>query len=770
MGLQLKVRGKETIGDSGDLFGIFFEDINHSADGGVYAELIQNRAFEFDPIDNGGYHHLTGWDTEGDITVSIEDTESAFTENPHYCHVTAGKGGCLKNGGFHKGIQVQAGQRFNASVWAKSDRAASLVFSLEADGERLAEHVLEIEGPWKKYEFDLTADSAGKAFYTVTIQAEDEVYLDFISLFPADTWKNRKYGLRRDLVQALYDLHPAFMRFPGGCLVHDGSLNRNDRNALYFWKNTIGPVEKRASRRNNWGYNQTLGLGYFEYFQLCEDIGATPLPVLAAGYNPHSHKYVEISELGEFIDDALDLIEFANGSADTVWGKKRCELGHEEPFNMRYIAIGNEELWDPFMERFPYFEKAIHEKYPDIKVISSSGPFADGYDFDIMWMAARKAKADLVDEHFYMSTDWFRKNMNRYDSYSRRGPKVFLGEYGSWGNKYKNALVEAAFMTGMERNADVVGLACYAPLFCNKDYLNWAPDMIWYDGTHVAHTANYYVQQMFMKARGQRSVPFTLEHGDGLRKSFTEPDIFGNFFLETRVPKVTLYDLCVNGEVLSKEMQITNDSCERDYHRTDLGATEGDVTISFDYEVAEGQTQLILGFGEKKSGDDTLEVYRWEIGGWANDMSCLCRQRQGDRQSVINTGRGISVKADGRHHVEFSLSGHSIKAKVDGVIYHDFCEADTVTEPLYVSATAGKEEIYLKLVNLEKTDKELYIILDDNFKKVLTTVLTSEDMEAENVIGEKECVTPDYTLDIMYGNTYNAVVPAESVTVLTFSK
>ncbi len=770
MGLQLNVKGRESIGDSRDLFGIFFEDINHSADGGVYAELIQNRAFEFDRVDNSSYHHMTGWELQGDIKAEVLDAEPAFTENPHYCHLQAIGNGSLRNGGFHKGIRVMAGQVFNASVWAKSEKQSKVTFSLETEEGSLASAVIDISGDWKKYEFDLKAEKEGKAFYTLIPEVGTDIYLDFISLFPADTWKNRKYGLRRDLVQALYELHPAFMRFPGGCLVHDGSLNRNDRDALYFWKNTIGPVEKRAARRNNWGYNQTLGLGYFEYFELCEDIGATPLPVLAAGYNPHSHKYVEIEALGEFIDDALDLIEFANGDESTVWGRKRCELGHKAPFNLRYIAIGNEELWDPFMERFPYFERAIHEKYPEIKVISSSGPFADGYDFDIMWMAARKAKADLVDEHFYMSTDWFRKNMNRYDIYSRRGPKVFLGEYGSWGNKYKNALTEAAFMTGMERNADVVGLACYAPLFCNKDYLNWAPDMIWFDGTDLSHTVNYYVQQMFMKSRGERSVPCTLEHGDSMKKSFSEPDIFGNFFLETRVPQVILYDLCVNGEKRFDKLVISNDSGERDYHRTDLGAVEGDATITFDYEVVEGRTQLILGFGEKKSGDDTSEVYRWEIGGWANDMSCICRQRKGDRQSVITTGRGITVEADGRHHAGLKISGHSIKAWVDNVTYHDFCEADTVTEPLYVSATAGKDEVFVKLVNLEKVPKELYIVLDDNYKKVVTYSLSSEDPEAENIIGEKEEVTPSVTMDVMAGNTYDTVVPGEAVLVLNFKK
>lgn len=770
MGLQLNINSKEAIGSTKDLFGIFFEDINHSADGGVYAELIQNRAFEFDPVDNGSYHHLTGWDICGDITAEILKEAPAFSENPHYCHLKTGTKGSIKNGGFHKGIHVKAGGRFNASVWAKSDVRTSVFFSLEAGDKALATAEIFIEGPWKKYEFDLQASEEGEAFYTVSPEAGSDICVDFISLFPADTWKNKKYGLRRDLVQALYDLHPAFMRFPGGCLVHDGSLNRKDRNALYFWKNTIGPVEKRASRRNNWGYNQTLGLGYMEYFELCEDIGATPLPVLAAGYNPHSHQYVEIEDLKEFIDDALDLIEFANGSDETVWGRKRCELGHAKPFNLRYIAIGNEELWDPFMERFPYFERAIHEKYPDIKVISSSGPFADGHDFEIMWQAAREAGADLVDEHFYMSTDWFKKNMHRYDSYDRKGPKVFLGEYGSWGNKYKNALTEAAFMTGMERNADVVGLACYAPLFCNKDYLNWAPDLIWYDGTDMSHTTNYYVQQMFMKARGDRSVPFTLLHGEGLEKTFREPDIYGGFFLETRVPAVTLYDVTVNGEKKAEQLTITNTSGERDYYRTDLGTTEGDAVISFDYEVTEGQTQLILGFGEKKSGEDTLEVYRWEIGGWANDMSCLCRTRQGDRQSVITTGRAITVKADGRHHAELTIKGHSIRAAVDGVCYHDFCEADTVTEPLYVSATAADEEIFVKVVNTEKIDKNLYIVLDDNFRKVVINTLQAQDLEAENVVGEEEEVTPEVYVDVMYGNTYETTIPAEAVCVFSFKK
>ena len=261
------------------------------------------------------------------------------------------------------------------------------------------------------------------------------------------------------------------MRFPGGCLVHDGSLNPEDRNSMYRWKNTIGPVEERPARRNSWGYNQSLGLGFFEYFQFCEDIGAKPLPVLPGGYDPHHQRIVPLNELQPWIQDALDLIEFANGTPEAEWGGIRARMGHEAPFGLEYIGIGNEEVGDAFFERYPFFHRAVREKYPEIKIIGTAGPFSAGSEYEKGWKCAKEYGSDLVDEHYYHTPEWFLANHHRYDNFRAQDPKVFLGEYASWGNTWYNALAEASFMLGLERNAKAVGLACYAPMLemCIRD-------------------------------------------------------------------------------------------------------------------------------------------------------------------------------------------------------------------------------------------------------------------------------------------------------------
>ena len=445
----------------GDLFGIFFEDLNHAADGGLYAELVQNRSFEFDPIDNRSYHALTAWEKVerggGKAEVSIHTENPLSQKNPHYAVIDIAEGGDgvgLMNLGFNSGIAVQENEQYLFTVFAKfegiDENSAPLQIIVETDeGAILAQaEISVVNNEWTEYKATLIAQgSTSRGRLLVVTQQKGKLSIDFVSLFPKATFKNRPNGMRRDIAQLLHDLKPKFMRFPGGCLVHDGSLNADDRNSMYRWKNTIGPLHERPARRSNWGYNQTLGLGYYEYFLFCEDIGAKPIPVLPAGYDPHHKRIVPIEELGPWIDDALDLIEFANGGLDTVWGAKRAELGHPEPFHMEYLAIGNEEVGEPFFERYAYFHKAIKERYPHIKLINSSGPFPEGSEYERGWASARKNGSDLVDEHYYVSPEWMLANVDRYQSFDANGPKVFLGEYASWGNTYYNALVEAAYMT-----------------------------------------------------------------------------------------------------------------------------------------------------------------------------------------------------------------------------------------------------------------------------------------------------------------------------------
>lgn len=511
-----------------DFYGIFFEDINHAADGGLYGEMIRNRAFEFSPMDNPSYQALTAWKRieEGGASVSsFVSNKSPFSKrNPNYLILEINKAGTragIKNLGYNSGIAVKENESYNFSCYAKSDKPCEITVSIDnAYGEVITEKSLNItSNEWTEYSFTLTSPVDDfSAVLAVTSKQECKFCLDFVSLFPVKTYKNRKNGMRSDIAEMLTDLKPKFMRFPGGCLIHDGTLNSDDRNSMYRWKNTIGAVTDRPSRRNNWRYNQSLGLGYFEYFQFCEDIGAKPLPVLPAGYNPHMEQAVPLDEIQEWIDDALDLIEFANGTADTKWGKIRCDMGHAEPFNLEYLAIGNEEVGQGFWDRYDLFHKAIKEKYPQIKIINSAGPFPQGGEFERGWNNAKKNGSDLVDEHYYTSPEWMLANCHRYDNMPSDGPKVFLGEYASWGNTYYNALIEAAYMTGLENNAHAIGLVCYAPLLCNVDYINWQPDMIWFDNHRVYGSANYYVQKMFMNCTGNNLLD--VKH-DGFDKPIT---------------------------------------------------------------------------------------------------------------------------------------------------------------------------------------------------------------------------------------------------------
>ena len=535
-----------------DFYGIFFEDINHAADGGLYGEMIRNRAFEFSPMDNPSYQALTAWKRieEGGASVSsFVSNKSPFSKrNPNYLILEINKAGTragIKNLGYNSGIAVKEDESYNFSCYAKSDKPCEITVSIDnAYGEVITEKSLNItSNEWTEYSFTLTSPVDDfSAVLAVTSKQECKFCLDFVSLFPVKTYKNRKNGMRNDIAEMLADLKPKFMRFPGGCLIHDGTLNSDDRNSMYRWKNTIGAVTDRPSRRNNWRYNQSLGLGYFEYFQFCEDIGAKPLPVLPAGYNPHMEQAVPLDEMQEWIDDALDLIEFANGTADTKWGKIRCDMGHAELFNLEYLAVGNEEVGQGFWDRYDLFHKAIKEKYPQIKIINSAGPFPQGGEFERGWNNAKKNGSDLVDEHYYTSPEWMLANCHRYDNMPSDGPKVFLGEYASWGNTYYNALIEAAYMTGLENNAHAIGLVCYAPLLCNVDYINWQPDMIWFDNHRVYGSANYYVQKMFMNCTGNDLLD--VKH-DGFDKPITlgSDKISGNIEIEADRCSAEFYDI-----------------------------------------------------------------------------------------------------------------------------------------------------------------------------------------------------------------------------------
>jgi len=507
---------KSTVSVNQDMYGIFFEDINFGADGGLYAELVKNRSFDFP-------QNLMGWNTFGN--VSVETVGGPFAKNPNYVRLLKSshpeKYTGLENEGFRgMGFAKDASYRFSVYARAKSGEQKIRAELIDEQNEIIDKKVVVINGAdWKKYQVVLTSNrEVLKGRLRIFFESGEQVDLEHVSLFPTDTWKGRENGLRKDLAQALADLHPGVLRFPGGCIVEG-----TDLNTRYQWKNTVGPVENRPLNENRWHYTfpyrffpdyfQSYGLGFFEFFQLAEEIGAAPLPVLNVGLvcefqNKDTSVQVPVNQLEPFIQDALDLIEFANGDSTSKWGKVRTDMGHSKPFGLKYLAIGNEQWGKIYPERLEPFVKAIRAKYPTIQIIGSAGPSSDGKDFDYLWPEMRRLKTDLVDEHYYKSPDWFYTNATRYDKYDRKGPKVFAGEYASHdattkkANNYLSALSEAAFMTGLERNADVVRLATYAPLFAHVDAWQWNPDLIWFDNLHRMLTPNYHVQQLYSQYKG----------------------------------------------------------------------------------------------------------------------------------------------------------------------------------------------------------------------------------------------------------------------------
>lgn len=511
------------------MYGLFFEDINYAADGGLYAEMVKNRSFEFP-------QPLMGWESFGNITVA--DTDGPFPRNPHYVRLLpAGhhdKSTGLTNEGFF-GVAFREGDDYRFSVWARTAGSTPSKIRVEladpasmGETQVMASQTIDITSPeWKKYTVTLTPSATvRKGRLRIFLDSPSGCDLEHISLFPADTWKDHENGLRKDLAQKLADIRPGLLRFPGGCIVEG-----TDLPTRYRWKNTVGPVENRPLNENRWHYTfrhrffpdyyQSYGLGFFEYFQLAEEIGAEPLPVLNVGLacqyqNRDMSAHVPLDSLQPYIDDALDLIEFANGPADSEWGALRAEMGHPEPFNLKFIGIGNEQWGPEFTERLAPFIKAIRKRYPDIRIVGSSGPSAAGDKFDYLWPEMKRLKADLVDEHYYQPEEFFLTQADRYDSYDRKGPKVFAGEYACHGkgkkfNHFNAALMESAFMTGLERNADVVHMATYAPLFAHTEGWQWRPDMIWFDNLNSVATASYYVQQLYAQNKGTRVLPLTLE-------------------------------------------------------------------------------------------------------------------------------------------------------------------------------------------------------------------------------------------------------------------
>ena len=507
------------------MYGIFFEDINFAADGGLYAELVKNRSFEFE-------QPMMGWSQPAsDSYASNENSGIAHTlnfannktnKNVLRIKLYQGENYSLINEGF-RGMGIRKGQTYNLSFYAANVDSSvnAIIFQLidQKDQAIATTRIKPDAKDWKQYKAKLVAKKTEeKARLKISFEGKGTLDMDMISLFPRDTWKARPNGLRKDLVQMLADLKPGFLRFPGGCIIEGRTLAQR-----YQWKNTLGDAGKRPTMVSRWNsefkhrltpdYFQSFGLGFYEYFQLAEDIGAEAIPVLNCGMacQFNSGELVPVTELDPYIQDALDLVEFANGSTDTPWGKVRADMGHPEKFNLKYIGIGNEQWGPQYIERFKVFQDVLKKKHPEIILISGSGPFPDGPHFEYSHRELKKLNAEIIDEHYYKDIEWFTKNADRYDNYDRNGPKIFAGEYAAQSvatvspdnkNSWMTALVEAAFMTGLERNADLVHMTSYAPLMAHTEAWQWSPNMIWFNNLNVLATANYQIQQLFSHNKG----------------------------------------------------------------------------------------------------------------------------------------------------------------------------------------------------------------------------------------------------------------------------
>ena len=554
------------------LMGIFYEDLSYAADGGLYAELIENRSFDYSPSDNPDWQPLSFWELEkrcgGDGLLISETADPIHPNNPLYLVLGVkhpGEGVGIINHGFG-GIPLKKGEPYDFSVFARQlacvETTLTVLLETKDGGEVLAKAELpKMTSGWEKYTAELVPKkTVDDARLVLLAHGMGRIGLDMVSLFPRSTFKNRPNGLRADLAQTIADINPKFVRFPGGCLVHGDGIDN-----MYNWKNSIGPVEQRKGQRNIWGYHQSLGLGYFEYFQLCEDIGAEPLPVVPAGVSCQNsgagitrawgkgQQCVPLDDMPAFIQDILDLIEWANGPADSEWGSKRAAAGHPAPFNLKYLGVGNEDVISPgFEERFKMIYDVLREKHPEITIVGTAGPFPDGEDYEKGWALGKELQVDMLDEHCYKEPDWFWDNLRRWDAYDRDGPKVYLGEWAAHdkGQRKRStllaAIAEAAYWTSLERNGDVVAMASYAPLLARHGNVDWTPDLIFFNNTAVFPTISYEVQKILGNTGGDFYCETTADNVSGRFAASTVKDSDTG----------TIYIKLVNGEEKSRTVTV----------------------------------------------------------------------------------------------------------------------------------------------------------------------------------------------------------------------
>ena len=743
------------------LWGVFFEDINLSADGGIYPELVRNRSFEDAEMPEN-------WKLAGKGTATIDSSKPLNAFNRHSLRLKVDGAFTLENEGYW-GMNIVKGDSYTFKLAARATdnfKSPLTVKLLSASGQQLATgEIKEPTGDWKYATLDLTATNTdAKAHLEISASGKGTLFFDMVSLLPKKTWKD--HGLRPDLGDSLATLKPSFLRFPGGCWVEG-----DDFAHMNHWKKTIGDVDVREPLWNIWKYFSTHGLGYHEYLQLSEDLGATPLFCINVGM---SHKeVVPLPRMGEWVQDALDAIEYANGPTNTLWGGLRAKAGHPAPFNLKYLEVGNENGGAPYRERWPLFVKAIHEKYPDIQFVANH--WQGGYP--------KSPMPDVVDEHFYDTPEFFMREATHFDNYDRQGPKIFVGEYAvtkktGLGN-LRGAIGEAAFMTGLERNSDVVVMAAYAPLLVNLNHRAWNPDLINFDSANWYGLPSYYVQQLFSEHRGDVTLPISVQTTSVEEKPPTGGIGVGtwNTSAEFKDIKVTAPD----GKVLfNSDFSKNSDGWKQ------LGGGGWKVKDGALQETAEKEFVRALA-GDKSWTDYTLELKArklagregflilfhiaddedrtwWNLGGWENTQHGVELGGTLDaKDGHIETGRWYDIRVE--------VKGASVKCSLDGKVIHDIKNTLMTTSGIYASATQDKQsgDLIVKVVNASAAATETTIHLNGATKLAATAraiVLTSEKPTDENSLENPTKVSPKTEVLAVSGTSLTHKFPGNSFTVL----
>ncbi|WP_258102895.1 alpha-L-arabinofuranosidase C-terminal domain-containing protein [Marinoscillum sp. MHG1-6] len=790
--VTLKVNPETTgIPMSPTLIGAFFEDINYAADGGLYAELVQNRSFEYHEVDEYvKLKPLEAWELEGNNgSMTIEGDNPLNANNPNYLHlnITEDQPTGFRNTGFD-GISVNSGEEYLVSMYVRANKKFEgsvrvalvnsknkTIASLDFDG---------IDDTWSKLGGILKpSETELKSNLVITTSSKGDLYFDMISLFPKNTFKGRENGLRQDLAQTIADLNPQFVRFPGGCISHGASLDN-----AYRWKETVGSVEERIPNWNAWGYHQTYGLGFFEYFQFCEDIGAIPLPVVPVGISCQfrDREIAPIEDMQLWVDDALDLVEFANGAVDTEWGKVRADMGHPEPFNMEYLCLGNEEDFIPEFEvRMKMITDSLRKYYPEIKVIGTSGVAASGYHYDRLWEYSVKENLDAVDEHYYVSPSWMLNNQDRYDDFDRNGPKVFVGEYASRDDRLKNAIAEAAYLTGVEKNADVIQFTCYAPLLSNENHHQWNPDLIRFDNNNVVRTVSYYVQQLYGVYTGNEYVPSTLEYvgnfnpHSNLYTGQVGLGSWGTTVVYDDIQVVSDGNLIIeeNFEAGTKAWEVQSGSFEvvdGAYYQTSMN--EPSLSIynlpvtaeSYTYTLKAMKTGGREGFVIPFAYQDSLNFYWLNIGGWNNTRHAI-ELADNSSKSEFMSKQG-SIENNKWYTIKIEVTTDLAKCYLDDELLFEILPP---AKPVSASVVKNDKnnELILKLVNAGDQSIRANVEIEgiDASLKADVITLTGNDPELRNSLEAPELLSPD-TTSISVGDLKNYELPAQSFKVVSIKQ